>query len=459
MRFPRLGARRLFDAPTVRVQTEHLRMVQESDMAVRWRYLQRIGFAPAAITALVARPPNLQDLTAILCAHAETVPFENLDQHAHPAGSSSTAVYPEVARRTVPATLDVHVTLAKLVGRRRGGFCFEINLALAWLLRALGYTVHLTLCDIRCRGTTPFTHVACIVDGACLSAPPQQQEQQEEHKHQNPLVDDGLAASPKPQNCGDCAALGPSGDLISAPGHPLDYLVDLGIGEPFRAAVPLISSRQREAQAGDFAAAATAAATTTTTTYATDAQGIRYMAVGTQGTVHAHARFDTVLLRARPVEEFATPGLLGFSPDAATAVAPASDGAAGADVYGDYGAVYRFNSGDDLAYAAVELQAGLDCVLADPLSFFTQKRICTRGTPEGHVTLCTDRIQWTERGMVVKVTPLPTNVDWREALMTEFGILLWLMIDGGQFMAEAVQPVGSELWHLSGKILAERMRY
>lgn len=158
---------------------------------MRSRYLERIGFTEDEAAALVARPPNLADISTILVRQAEAVAFENLDQRDHPAGDGC----PAVARQAVPATLAIRDTLDKLVTRRRGGFCFEVNHALAWLLRALGYSARLALSDIRCRGTLPFTHVVVIVDGSCLTP----------------------------------AAAGPE----------RDYVCDLGIGEPFRVAVPL----------------------------------------------------------------------------------------------------------------------------------------------------------------------------------------------------------------------------
>jgi N-hydroxyarylamine O-acetyltransferase len=80
-------------------------------------YLERIG---------LTRPiePNLEGLEKLQRAHLSTVPFENLDVHA---------------RRGV-GTEDA-VTVDKVVRRRRGGWCFELNGAFATLLTALGYEV------------------------------------------------------------------------------------------------------------------------------------------------------------------------------------------------------------------------------------------------------------------------------------------------------------------------------
>jgi N-hydroxyarylamine O-acetyltransferase len=80
-------------------------------------YLERIG----------AQRPDRADLPALQRlqrAHLGTVPFENLSIHLG-----------ETVR------LDDEGLLDKIVRRRRGGFCYELNGAFALLLRELGYTV------------------------------------------------------------------------------------------------------------------------------------------------------------------------------------------------------------------------------------------------------------------------------------------------------------------------------
>jgi len=80
-------------------------------------YLDRIG---------VERPPVLDAgaLAALHRAHQLTVPFENLSIHL-----------------AEPISLDEGDLLAKIVTRRRGGFCYELNGAFALLLEALGAQV------------------------------------------------------------------------------------------------------------------------------------------------------------------------------------------------------------------------------------------------------------------------------------------------------------------------------
>jgi N-hydroxyarylamine O-acetyltransferase len=87
-------------------------------------YLARIGAVrPAA--------PDLQALRTLQLAHLQTVPFENLDIHAG-----------------VPIILDDASLFAKIVGRRRGGICYELNGAFAWLLRALGFDVTIVAANV-----------------------------------------------------------------------------------------------------------------------------------------------------------------------------------------------------------------------------------------------------------------------------------------------------------------------
>jgi N-hydroxyarylamine O-acetyltransferase len=82
-------------------------------------YLRRIGVSNAP-------EPTLAALVELGRAHLCSVPFENLDI---------------AARR--PLSLEPEAIYEKLVARRRGGFCYELNGLLAWLLRELGFDVTL----------------------------------------------------------------------------------------------------------------------------------------------------------------------------------------------------------------------------------------------------------------------------------------------------------------------------
>lgn len=105
-------------------------------------YLARIGAARPARADLAA----LRDLHR---RHQETVPFENLDIHLGE-----------------PMRLDDDGLLDKIVRRRRGGICFELNGAFALLLRSLGFDV--TILAARCFDgdalRPPFDHLALRVD-------------------------------------------------------------------------------------------------------------------------------------------------------------------------------------------------------------------------------------------------------------------------------------------------------
>jgi N-hydroxyarylamine O-acetyltransferase len=83
-------------------------------------YLARIGLAGEPSVARVHR------------AHATSVPFENLDPQRG------------VAVSLAPADIE-----RKLVGERRGGYCFEQNLLLKAALEALGAEVELLLARVR----------------------------------------------------------------------------------------------------------------------------------------------------------------------------------------------------------------------------------------------------------------------------------------------------------------------
>jgi N-hydroxyarylamine O-acetyltransferase len=106
-------------------------------------YLRRIGAPPpAAPTAEVLRDLHLR--------HLRTVPFENLSIHLD-----------EPIELTEDALVD------KIIRRRRGGFCYELNGAFAGLLTALGYPVTLLAAKVfgeEQRLGPPFDHLALVVD-------------------------------------------------------------------------------------------------------------------------------------------------------------------------------------------------------------------------------------------------------------------------------------------------------
>lgn len=105
-------------------------------------YLERIGAPrPAA--------PSAEALRDLHARHLQTVPFENLSVHL-----------PEPIELTEDALFD------KIVRRRRGGFCYELNGAFAALLRALGFQVTLLAARVITDGRygPPFSHLTLRVD-------------------------------------------------------------------------------------------------------------------------------------------------------------------------------------------------------------------------------------------------------------------------------------------------------
>lgn len=105
-------------------------------------YLRRIGYhGPLA--------PTLPTLRQLHAAHLLAVPFENLDIHLERA-----------------IVLEEAALFDKIVGRRRGGFCYELNGLFAALLRTIGFPVALLSARVT-RGDggfgPEFDHMALLV--------------------------------------------------------------------------------------------------------------------------------------------------------------------------------------------------------------------------------------------------------------------------------------------------------
>ncbi|MEU5257399.1 arylamine N-acetyltransferase [Amycolatopsis sp. NPDC021455] len=102
-------------------------------------YLARIGQQ--------RRPPSAEALRDLMRAHVRTIPFENVDV---------------VLEQHQGISLDV--VGAKLVGRQRGGYCYEHNGLFAAVLERLGYTVHRLAARVQPRRPGPYTHMTLVVD-------------------------------------------------------------------------------------------------------------------------------------------------------------------------------------------------------------------------------------------------------------------------------------------------------
>ncbi|WDL97271.1 arylamine N-acetyltransferase family protein [Alicyclobacillus sp. ALC3] len=90
--------------------------VEGNEMNVK-RYLERIGIVDTMAV-------DYDSLRLIQLRHMLSVPFENL----------------HITSR-IPIKLDLESLYNKIVESRRGGYCYELNGLLAWLLMRIGYQV------------------------------------------------------------------------------------------------------------------------------------------------------------------------------------------------------------------------------------------------------------------------------------------------------------------------------
>ncbi len=80
-------------------------------------YLERIQYNATLL-------PTIETLSSLQLAHLLTIPFENLSIHANE-----------------PIVLQEELLFDKIVTRKRGGFCYELNGLFAALLHELGFDV------------------------------------------------------------------------------------------------------------------------------------------------------------------------------------------------------------------------------------------------------------------------------------------------------------------------------
>jgi Arylamine N-acetyltransferase len=105
-------------------------------------YLERINYRGS----LIPSPETLRDLQV---AHLLNVPFENLSIHAQQ-----------------PIVLNNEALFSKIVERRRGGFCYELNGLFASLLRELGFFVGMLSAEVANDSgafSQPFDHMTLLV--------------------------------------------------------------------------------------------------------------------------------------------------------------------------------------------------------------------------------------------------------------------------------------------------------
>ena len=106
------------------------------------KYLERIGYK--------GTEPSIGLLNALQKRHLLNVPFENLDIHYK-----------------IPIELDIENIFEKIVIKRRGGFCYELNGIFHELLHSIGFNVKMIsarVFDQKQQIFTPeFDHLAIVV--------------------------------------------------------------------------------------------------------------------------------------------------------------------------------------------------------------------------------------------------------------------------------------------------------
>jgi len=106
-------------------------------------YLSRIDF-------LENPTVNRETLIALHRQHVLTIPFEDLDIHWK-----------------IPLNIDQDALVDKIIQRKRGGFCYELNTLFYHLLLSLGFPAQLVSCQIS-QGNgkfgPPYDHMAILVE-------------------------------------------------------------------------------------------------------------------------------------------------------------------------------------------------------------------------------------------------------------------------------------------------------
>jgi N-hydroxyarylamine O-acetyltransferase len=242
-------------------------------------YLDRINYTGALA-------PSAETLCGLHVAHLLSVPFENLDIPLHR-----------------PIVLDEAALFDKIVERRRGGFCYELNGLFAWLLRELGFNVQMLSAGVMGRDGQfgpDFDHMTLLVT----------LEQR--------------------------------------------WLADVGFGDSFRE--PILLDERREQQQDGRA-------------YRLHADGSRLILMQREGDGNWEAQYCFTL----------QPRQLG-----------------------DYQEMCLYQQ-------------------TSPQSSFTQRRICTRATPQGRITLSDMRLITMENGQRTERT-LTDQTEYTDVLRQHFGI-------------------------------------
>jgi N-hydroxyarylamine O-acetyltransferase len=100
------------------------------------------------------REPTEGTLSALIDAHVRSIPFENIDV---------------LLGRAI--CIDSDSIHRKLVGARRGGYCFEHNTLFADVLESLGFTVQRLGARVRWQATTPRPRTHMLLEVALSDGP------------------------------------------------------------------------------------------------------------------------------------------------------------------------------------------------------------------------------------------------------------------------------------------------
>jgi len=112
-------------------------------------YLRRIGLDPATVES-----GDLETIERIQGSHVTAVPFESL----------AIVGDPRLDRPAPGVGLSVPHLHEKIVGRERGGYCFELTGLFHCLLAALGYSIDRVAARITGGETVPATHHSNVVE-------------------------------------------------------------------------------------------------------------------------------------------------------------------------------------------------------------------------------------------------------------------------------------------------------
>lgn len=104
-------------------------------------YLHRVGFEATV-------QPSRETLAALLRCHVLSIPFENLD-----------------VQLGVAVTNDIEAAFEKIVGRGRGGWCYEQNGLFGWALSEIGFDVTRAAAAVRReeRGAAALANHLCLL--------------------------------------------------------------------------------------------------------------------------------------------------------------------------------------------------------------------------------------------------------------------------------------------------------